>query len=438
MRRWTRQALSGAAVLGLAAGLLAIGATAGAPSSSPEVDSSVGSAAPEPVDPLAQSITDLQAELDRVPGNWSAWADLGLAYVQQARRTADPGLYARADGAFAESLEVRSADNDKALTGQATLAAARHDFAEALALTDRSLQVNPYSATTYAVRSDALTELGRYDQAREAVRQMLDLGPGLDASTRASYSFELRGDVDRAREQLELAVEQATSPADAAFAQFYLGELAWNSGDLEAAEQAYGAGLEASPDDFPLLAGRAKVLAAKGETTAAAGEYRQVVERLPLPEHVVAYGELLEATGENEAAQEQYAVLRATQQLYAANGQDVDTELALFEADHGTPAAAVASASKAYAKRPQAIFTQDAYAWALHAAGRSREALPIARAAVRTGLRSPSMSYHLGAIAAAAGDTATARVALTRALELNPAFSPLHAPKARALLASLQ
>ena len=230
----------------------------------------------------------------------------------------------------------------------------------------------------------------------------------------------------------------AASGSDIAFAQYYLGELAWNTGDLDAAQTAYEGALAADPDYLPASAGRAKVLAARGDTGAAVDLYADLVEQLPQPEFLVAYGELLEAAGETEAAQEQYAVVRAVQQVFAANGQDVDTELALFEADHGTPAAAVASAEQAYAERPAAIFTQDAYAWALHAAGRSDQALPVARQAVRLGLQSPSLYYHLGAIEAAAGEPAAARASLQKALDLNSAFSPLHAPKAAALLASLQ
>lgn len=98
----------------------------------------------------------------------------------------------------------------------------------------------------------------------------------------------------------------------------------------------------------------------------------------------------------------------------------------------------MASAERAYRARPDAIFTQDAYAWALHAAGRSQEALPLARQAVRTGLRLPVLHYHLGVIEAAVGETTAAVTSLSTALELNPAFSPLHAPQAQSLLASLR
>ena len=435
MPRWSRTALGALTVVGLATVLLGVGAVANSSGGDPEA----GDVQTSPVSSPASPVERLQKDLERVPGNYRAWTELGLAYVQQARTTADPGLYGRADGAFAKSLELRPRDNDAALTGKASLAAARHDFAEALALTDQSLAINDFSVTTYAVRADALTELGRYDQARAAIQKMFDLRPGgLDGYSRASYAFELRGDVVRAREMLEQAAAAALSPGDVAFTSYFLGELAFNNGDLSAAQAAYQRAIDADPSALQSVAGRAKVRAAKGETTAAAADYRTVVERLPLPEYLAAFGELLEATGQQDEAEEQYAVLRATQQLYAAGGQDVDTELAIFEADHGTPAAALASAEKAYAKRPQAIFTQDAYAWALHAAGRSKEALPIAKAATRLGLRSPALHYRLGTIAAAAGDTGTARTALIRALELNPAFSPLHAPKAQALLKTLR
>lgn len=432
MQRWTRGVLSVAAVVGLAGGLLLVGAGA-----APPPDSAATSAG------ALQGIAGLQAELKRVPGNYPKWSTLGMAYLQQARLTADPTFYGKAEAAFDMALQLRPSDNDAALTGQASLAAARHDFAEALALTDQSLAINDFSATTYAVRFDALNELGRYDEARAAVQRVLDLRPGLDALVRASYALELQGDVEGARDLLQQAASDRRAASDGrtasdiAFARYYLGELAWNNGDLEGARGAYQAALAADPGYLAAVAGRAKVAAASGDPQAAERDYQRVVQQLPSPEFLVAYGELLESTGQSDAAQEQYAVVRATQRLYAANGQDVDTELALFEADHGTPSAAVASAEKAYARRPLAILTQDAYAWALHSAGRSEEALPIARQAARLGLRSPVLAYHLGVIEAAVGDPVAARTSLRRALDLNPAFNPLQAPKASALLATL-
>ncbi|MDP3713657.1 MAG: tetratricopeptide repeat protein [Mycobacteriales bacterium] len=433
MHRLARRATVGVAIVGLAAALLVVGAVAGG--GTPEPAPPTAPTVTEAADPLDAAITDLTATVTRIPKNFRAWHELGSAYVQKARLTADPSYYGRAETAFARSLAIRPTPD--ALTGQATLAAARHDFADALRLADAALRDNDFSATTYGVKTDALVELGRYAEAARAVDRMVQLRPGTDAYARLSYVLELRGDVAQAKAAMEQAREDAVAPADQAFASQYLGELAWASGDLTAAKAAYDRALAADPSYLPSLAGRAKVLAAQGDPTAALADYREVVSRLPAPQYVTELGELLEATGQTPAAQQQYSVVRATQQLFAAAGADVDTELAVFEADHGTPAAAVASAAAAYRSRPHAVYVQDAYAWALHAAGRSREALPIAKQAVRTGFRNPSFQWHLGAIAAAAGDTTLARTALTRALELNPAFSPLHAPRAKALLASL-
>jgi tetratricopeptide (TPR) repeat protein len=419
----------------MAGALLVIGTAVGAPRD--QVPVSKASAQPAAADPLSRSIAALQKNLQRSPHNARAWSDLGLAYVQQARLTADPTYYPKADGAFAKSLTIEPTDNALALVGQATLAAARHDFARALALVDRSLLVNDYNATAYGVKTDALTELGRYDEAAAAAQRMLDLRPGLDAFARASYQRELRGDLAGARELLQRAADDASSPADKAFALYYLGELAWNNGDRTAARRSYDEALAADPAYLPALTGQAKSLAAAGDPTAALSLYREAVQEQPQPAYLIELGELLEASGQKAAAREQYDVVRATQQLFAAQGANVDLELALFEADHGSPAAALRYATSAYRARPASVLTADAYAWALHRAGRDSEALALAQRANRLGTRLPALRFHLGAIEAALGDRAAARRDLRAALALNPSFNPLQAPAARALLKAL-
>ena len=431
MRRWIRNAGLAAGVLGAAAGLLVVGAAAGAPrDTSPDPAPSV---AVRRLDPIQA----LQEKLKVQPGNYRAWSDLGFAYVQQARSTADPTYYPKADGAFASSLRLHPDGNADALIGQALLAAARHEFSMALAQVDRALAINDFSATAYGVKTDALTELGRYDEARRAAQRMLDLRPGVDSFSRASYQLELRGDVDGARAAMQRAADDGASAADRAFALYFLGELASNNGDAAAARRSYDAAALADPTYLPARAGQARSLAAAGDRTAALAVYRELVQAQPQPSYLVELGELLEATGQLAAAREQYDVVRAAQKLFATSGANVDLELSLFEADHGDPAEALRYATAAYRARPQFVFVQDAYAWALHRAGRSAEALPVARRAQRLGTRSPSLRYHLGVIAAAAGDRATARRALSDALALNPAFHPLQAPAARRLLKAL-
>ncbi len=385
---------------------------------------------------LTGAIARSQQRLRRVPKDWTGWAELGLAYVQQARITADPSYYPKADQALARSLAIRPAGNAAALIGMGALGAARHDFAAAERYGRRATTTDPYSAAGYGVLGDALVELGRYDEAWRAIQRMVDLRPDTSSYARASYTWELRGDTARAEQALRLALEVAPTPADAGFSRYYLAELAFNRGDLDTATAQVDTGLRQAPDYLPLRAERAKLRAARGDTAGAIGDYRAVTARVPQPGYLLEYGDLLAATGDQAGARAQYALVDAEQRLSAAQGVDVDLELALFDADHGRPAQALSAAKATWAKR-RSILAADALGWALHANGRDAEALGYARQAVRLGTRSALLRYHLGAIEAALGQRDAARRDLGTALALNPYFSVRHAPAARAALAGL-
>ncbi len=170
----------------------------------------------------------------------------------------------------------------------------------------------------------------------------------------------------------------------------------------------------------------------------AISSYQAIVKRLPLPEFVIALGDLYEATGKPAEAQKQYDLVRAMQQLNASAGMDVDMELALFDADHGAePQAVLARARGAYARRPS-IYAADVLAWALYRAGDYAEAQRYSAEALRLGTRDALLRYHAGMIAEALGDNAAAREHLEQALAINPHFSVRHAPIARATLEKLR
>ncbi len=382
------------------------------------------------------AIAALQERLRRLPGDYSAWADLGGAYLRQAQASADPSYYAKAEGAFERSLKESPEANSPAVAGQAALAAARHDFAAALRLAERALTINAFDSSALGVKVDALVELGRYDEAFDSLQRMVDLKPGVPSYTRVSYSYELRGDLAGARAGLDRALTAAATPADAAFALRYLGELAFSQGDLDTAAARFTEGMRRDPSYVPLIAGRARVAAAQGDLDAALSGFATVVERLPEPGYVMEYADLLEAANRPEEAARQHAVVAATAALFRSEGADVDLELALYDADHGRAPEALAAAQAAYDKR-RSVHVEDAYAWALHAAGRSAEALPHAEAAARLGTRSALFAYHRGMIEKELGRDDAARASLQRALDINPHFSPLQAPRARAALDEL-
>jgi tetratricopeptide (TPR) repeat protein len=350
--------------------------------------------------------------------------------------TADPSYYDKAGGALQQSLTLRSTGNDAALTGLGALANARHDFAAAADLAGQALAINGFSATAWGVLTDARIQLGDYAGAAEALQRMLALKPGLASFTRASYDAELHGDLAAARSAMEQALATTDGGPGEAFCRASLGDLAFSAGDLDEAAAQYAAGLEAVPDDPELLLGRARLLAARGNESEALADFRSVVAARPLPEHLVEFGEYLESLDRHAEADQQFGLVETVRARFAASGLNDDLTTALFAADHGDPATALAAAQAEFDRR-QNIDSHDALAWALHSAGRDAEALPHAQQATALGGASALHLYHRGVIEAVVGQVEDARATLGRALDSNPHFSPLHAPRAEKLLASL-
>jgi len=385
---------------------------------------------------LGAQIAGVQAQLKITPNNAESWAALGGLYVQEAKNTVNPLYYPKAEGALDRSLAINHRDNAAGLEGLAALRAAQHRFTEALDLTQQALVLDQQSSTIYGTLADALTQLGRYDEARAAVQHMLDLHPGTPAFTRGEYVYELAGQVDSARDLLNQALTAASSPVDVAFCRYYLAELAFTNGDPAEALHQIGLGTAADPRYPGLLEGQAKAEAALGQTDAAVTDYAQVVAAVPLPQYLIEAGEYLQSIGRTAQAQQDYKLFDAENALFTSNGVQLDTDPTLFYADHGDPAKALAAGEAGIKIRPF-LEMDDAYAWALHVNRRDAEALTWANKAAATGMRNALFAFHKGMIENALGQTAAARADLTAALAINPHFNPLQAPIARATLAQL-
>ncbi|MEU6552422.1 tetratricopeptide repeat protein [Streptomyces sp. NPDC046915] len=436
-RRWRAARLAGCAALlavALTGGAIAFGAARdGSPA--PVAASSAVSPGLLASGDLDSTIASLQAHLRTQPKDYGSWATLGLAYDEQARTKGDPSRYPQAEKALKRSLRL-SPDNDQALAGLAALAAARHQFAEALTYADRALKQNPYSERALSSRVDALVELGRYDEASKAADTADERKPGVPVFTRYAYVHELRGDVKTARRVLEQALSTATSRGDIAYVSAQLGQLAWNQGDYKTALHQYARALAADENYLPALEGRARAQAATGDRAAAIKGMELVVSRYPLPGPLVELGELYEARGQDgdkAKAEDQYALVDAWIALAKANGVNADLDTALAAAEHGDKAAALRAARAEWARR-HTVHTADALAWALHVNGKDQEALGHARQATATGYHNASFLYHRGMIELATGHTKDGRASLTAALRLNPGFSPLGAREAHKAL----
>ncbi len=437
-RRWTRPAVVTAAA---AVALLGAGVMLG-PLRHHESPRPAAVVAPiSAVGDLQAYVTRTMTHLSTVPGDWHAWAQLGLVHVQLARATYDPAHYPLAQAALDKSLALHPQGNAAALTGLGALAGARHDFAGALTYARQAVAVDNYSADAYGVLTDAYVELGRYQQATDAVQRMLDLRPDTGSFGRASYLFELNGDLGQARSFMQRALDYAGDPSDTTFALQHLGELAFNAGDLKTADAHFADGLAQQPGQAALLADHAKVEAANGNLPAAITDLKAATATLPTVDHLVTLADALTAAGDPAGAARADDLVRVSDRLTAASAGPTtsaatDIDLVLFYADHGPASLAVSKGRALFAMRPS-VSVETAYGWALHAAGRDQDALKHADQGLRLHTRDAKAYYYRGMIRLALGDKAGGRADLTEAITINPYFSLRYAPAARAALTRL-
>jgi tetratricopeptide (TPR) repeat protein len=384
-----------------------------------------------------QLVARYRAEAADRPRSAQAVDNLALAELQMAREDGDPTWYTRADALFRHALALAPADFT-ALAGQGSLALSRHDFTGALAFGRHALRIDPSSPFAMGVLVDANIELGRYGAARTALERLLDQRPDLASYSRASYFLELHGRTGAARRALVQATQSgAPSGENTAWAYLYLGNLDFNHGRYAEAARSYRTALHIDPGFLHARAAEAKLAAARGEYREAIAGYSAVVTRYPLPAYVIALGDVYRADGQARAARRQYALVRAEEQLYAANGVNVEVELALFDDDHGGDVASALHRMRPLVKIQPSVTVEDALGWTLFKAGHARAALAASNRALRLGTRDSSFRYHRGAIEASLGMRAPAVRDLKAALRLNPRFSLLYAPDARRLLQEL-
>lgn len=417
---------------GLALGIAIIAASAfgfrrgesSTPTATPIVDARLGSGATRiGGGSIDETVAQLEARVAAFPSDDVSLATLGIAYVDQARITGDPTRYGLADEVLATSLEVNSNDNFLAYAGLAAVAAARHDFPTAERHALNGLAINPANATLWGVLSDAQIQLGKYDEGFASVERMGDLVPDIASITRAAYAAELTGDTVEARVLMQRALDDAFTGDDRAFALFQLGELKLGEGDPNEALGYFLDALDASPNDISALSGKAHALGQAGQIQTAAANYELLLDRAPLADFMIEYGEFLEGHGEADEAEVWYDRARAQIDIDRANGVQTDAGLIFFEADHGDAGKALAMAEAAVDDRPF-FELQEALAWALYRNGRFAEAAEAIAQAGALGIQDPGLHIRAALIHHALGNTEASRTHAETATRINPLGTP--------------
>jgi tetratricopeptide (TPR) repeat protein len=431
-------------------------------------------------------IADLERRRAAHPNDAATAARLADALLRQARVANNPGLSLRAEDVLKQAL-AREPEHYEALRAMGAVLLSQHRFREAIDVATRARALDPNDAWNEGVIGDGHLELGEYDRAFAAFDRMMTRRPSAAAYARASYARELQGDLEGALRLMRMASEGTSADDSEGQAWHYaqIGDLLFQRGRLSEARTHYEHADFVYPGHPFAAIGLARVKAAQGNIAGALAGYEALMARGPSPFLAARIGELRDRLGRHAEAEQAYAL--------AEDGWRNDTPeptlLAAFLAAHDrapvdatasemkpavaaaapaadgraraiavdavsapvAPHAAEAASSEARARRladamaiaekaAQArrdIFTMDALAWARFKNGRIAEAREASAEAMRTGTRDRIILYHAAAIADAAGDRASARTLVERALDGHPAFDVIAAPEARALQARL-
>jgi len=422
-----------AVLLSFAAALAAFLALRGAEPASPSGEGrAIAPAASRPAASTDAEIARLQQVVRDAPRETAARIQLARAYLQKLRETGDPAFNDRAERLLREALARRPGDPD-ALVASAGVALSRHDFRRGLTLARRAAAARPEAFAAYPSLVDALVELGRFGAAEQTLQRRVDAKPGLASYARVSYFRELHGDLDGAVAAMRAALGAGgPSRESVANVQSLLGTLELARGRRAAAESAHRAALAALPGYPAAEAGLARAAAARGDLAEAIRRWRALSRRLPLPEYVIALGEAQLAAGRDATGERELELVGAQQRL-SGGGVNLDAELAVYEADHGSPARALSLAGRAWRAAP-GLRAADARGWALTRSGRPAAGLRWAHRALRLGSRDAILRYHAGIAALAAGRQGEGRSHLRLALSHGLEGWPWQAGQARAAL----
>jgi len=372
-----------------------------------------------------RAVDAAQQSLAASPNDPKLLSSLGLAYLQRVRETGDASYYTRAEELIRRAIAANP-NEITTLLAAGSLSLGRHEFAEALEFGTRAVTVAPFTAAGHGIVTDALVELGRYDEAIVAAQRMVDLRPDLASYSRIAYVRELHGDLPGAVVAMRAAVE-AGNPAGegTAWTEVQLGHLLFATGDLDGAERLYEHSRDRVNDYVYGVAGVARIRAARGDLRGAAQLYERAVARLPLPEFAAALGDVYAKLGDPTRAEQQYAVVAASWKLLSAGGVRTDIDQALFDADRerNIPAALAAARTEYGIRKTVAVV--ETLAWAEYRSGDLAAARLHSAEALRLGTQDPLLIYRAGVIAEAAGDAALARSLYGRSAALNPRFSVL-------------
>jgi tetratricopeptide (TPR) repeat protein len=399
-------------------------------------------ASPSPVTQQIPAQTGTDAEIEeaeKIAGEYPDLAkshnNLAAVLLRKVRETGDYSLNREAEKSIRRALEIEP-DNADALVLQTQIYLSEHKFREALEAAQSLELRSPNNFVAISAMTDALTELGRYEEAVRMAQKLVDLRPNAASYTRVARLRQLYGDVEGAIEARRLAVRIADPQDREALAWYHaeLGTELFNAGLTAEAEREFDAALRILPEYHWALAGKGKARAALGDLETAITIYQKLYDRVPQIDRAVFLGDLYQKLGRTGEATKIYDETVKREK----NAPDGDMHrVALFWADHDLNLDEALEIARRDRAENADLLSSDTLAWCLYKKKNFGEAKKSIDEAMRLKTKNALFFYHKGMIEAALGNRRAAAENLKLALQTNPAFDLLQAEVAKKTLDEL-
>lgn len=214
-----------------------------------------------PLDPAAQRLRELRAELAALPGDVGRATRLAWLYIAQGRARSDPRYYGYAQGVLAPWWQQEEPPAPILLV-RATLRQHDHDFPAALRDLERALRDDPGNAQAWLTQAVVQQVRGDYAAARQSCLQVLQLASPLVAVTCVGVVDSLTGQAARGYAVVSRALARAADADRGArlWALTALAEIAVRAGQAPRAEAHFRQALGLDARDGYLRAAYADFL----------------------------------------------------------------------------------------------------------------------------------------------------------------------------------
>jgi tetratricopeptide (TPR) repeat protein len=385
------------------------------------------------------------------------WSMMCSAYMDRSRESDDLATAVKGELAARRSLALRKLGNVGAWNKLIQALLQEHRFKDALGECEKAEQERINSDDTTVLHVECLIEVGRYEDAGVLISKNPRAFEDGSSKTVVARLLDIGGKPNEAIKLYRQAVAEIDNnggmPSNAvAWFHTRLALQLAKTGSHEESRRQFLIALKMYPRDYKAMAGLAKLASQDGDWkgTIDWGTRSDAIAQMADVRALV--GDAYAMTGDATKAEEQYARVAAlvgrpsgmndglheVTPAAGTHGHRLDRQYAIFCADHGKDSVGAYAAAIRDFEARRDVYAYDTLAWVCFKKGDADEAKRAIDIALSHGTRDPMLWYHAGEIYAAIGDEDAGAKYLQGALDMDPHFDGIAAPKAAATLTALK